>query len=172
MLKGLKNAASTLKALKILCETALVEAEAEGLAEVGAEHFLLAAFELPDGTARNSFRSFAVDREGLRAAIQRHYAEALAAAGALPGAMPPPLPITKSASPWATLPSSASGRAVLERLSLKGPTGEPLCGADVILAALAARRGVVPRLLAALGIPREALELAARTERDAWHASL
>lgn len=172
MFQGLKNVAWTLKALKQLCEGAMTQAEAEGLSEVGAEHFLLSAFDLPDGTARRSFEPFGIDKEALRAAIERHYAEALKAAGMGGEAMPPPAPITRPTSPWAGLPSSASGLALLDRLAEKGPAGEPLCGADVVLATLSARRGTVPRVLASLRIDPEALAAFARAERDAHLSSL
>lgn len=165
MFRELKNAAGTLKALKRLCDAAVKEAEREGLAEVGSEHFLLAAFALPDGTAERSFQPFGVDAEGLRAAIEQSQVEALALAGFISGAMPRPEPITRRANALA-LPASASGRAVLERLSEAGPGSEVLCGAHVILAAVSARRGVVPRVLAHLGIAPDALVAAASVERD------
>jgi ATP-dependent Clp protease ATP-binding subunit ClpA len=166
MFHGLKNAAATVKTLKLLCEAALREAEREGLMEVSAEHFLLAAFELPDGTAARSFQAFGVDAERLRDSIERQHAEALVASGFAPGAMPPPAPITRSPKSWA-LPSDASARAILERLSQAGPTAEALRGAHVVLAALGARRGVVPRVLHLLDIAPEALAASARAECNA-----
>lgn len=165
MFRELKNAAGTLKALKRLCDAAVEAAEREGLVEVGSEHFLLAAFALPDGTAQRSFEPFGIDAEALRAALEQSQAEALALAGFASGAMPRPDPITRSANALA-LPASASGRAVLERLSEAGPGSEVLCGAHVILAAIDARRGAVPRLLKHLGIAPDALGAAARVARD------
>ncbi len=167
MLQALKNSTATLRALKVLCDAAVREAEREGLAEVGAEHFLLAAFELPDGTAGRSWRPFGLDAQGLRAALERRQAEALAGAGFTLEAMPPPQPIRLRRGALA-LPANASGRALLERLSRAGPAAEVLCGADVVLAALDARRGVVPRVLRHLGVEPEALGAAARVEREAF----
>jgi ClpA/ClpB-like protein len=54
----------------------------------GAEHLLLAALELPDGTARRAFERVGADPNALRQAIEEQHAEALCAVGidAGPGA--------------------------------------------------------------------------------------
>lgn len=63
--------------VKSLCLGAEKHANAHGQKEPGAEYFVLAALELPDGTARKTFESVHVDAEAFRAAITQQYQDAL-----------------------------------------------------------------------------------------------
>jgi hypothetical protein len=51
----------------------------------GAEHLLLAALALPDGTARRAFERLGVDPDGLPSAIASQHADALRTVGIEPG---------------------------------------------------------------------------------------
>ncbi len=75
------NPLDAMRTIKKLLTDAEVEARAMGEAEPGAEHLLLAALELPDGTARRAFERLDVDPTRLRSAIVDQQAEALVGAG-------------------------------------------------------------------------------------------
>ena len=73
------------RTIKQLLEGAEAEATRAGEPQPGAEHLLLAALDLPDGSARRAFAAAGADPDALRDAIaaQRHgtAARALAALG-------------------------------------------------------------------------------------------
>ncbi|MES9926518.1 MAG: Clp protease N-terminal domain-containing protein, partial [Candidatus Thiodiazotropha sp. 6PDIVS] len=53
------------------------EANMVGEEKPGAEHFILAALNLEDGTAKRTFERFEIDSEKFREAIKKQYEEAL-----------------------------------------------------------------------------------------------
>lgn len=75
--------------IKALCLAAEQHANTDGQKEPGAEHFVLAALESPDGTARRAFEDIRVDPNGFRAAAAQHgvAVRALRAMGAEPKAL-------------------------------------------------------------------------------------
>lgn len=142
------------KTLKTLCLEAERHARAEGRPDPGAEHFLLAALELPDGTARRVFERLGADPSALRAAIDRQYREALAGVGVeaslLDGepepALPPPPPSLYRASP--------SGQVVVQALARRREDG-PLQGVHVLAVVAGMKQGVAVRALRAMGLEPE-----------------
>ena len=156
--------------LKQLCFRAESLANAEGQREPGAEHFVLAALELPDGTAQQAFAALDISAGQFRAAIAEQYRSALAHVGIHADGIDeldddgPSLPTARG--PYRTQPSAQALMAVLTRDVMKPAQARdattPLLGAHVLLAAGAAKRGVVPRSFASLGITLESLASAAR----------
>ena len=71
-------------------------ANAAGQNEPGAEHLVLSALELPDGTARKAFERIHADPDGFLAAITRQYEDALQNIGI---ALPPDAAIIDEATP-------------------------------------------------------------------------
>ncbi|WP_287235508.1 Clp protease N-terminal domain-containing protein [Mesorhizobium sp.] len=61
MLSGIKTSLSNVRTIKTLCESAENYALKDQQRQAGAEHFLLAAIDLPDNTARLAFREVGTD---------------------------------------------------------------------------------------------------------------
>lgn len=157
--------------LKQLCFRAESLANAEGQREPGAEHFVLAALELPDATAHRAFATIGITPARFHAAIASQYRSALAHVGIHAGDFEddgPPLPTSRG--PYRSQPSAQALMAALTRDVMKAAQAQdpttPLLGAHVLLAAGAAKRGVCARALAALGVTFESLVTAATLELD------
>jgi ATP-dependent Clp protease ATP-binding subunit ClpA len=138
-----------------------------GEAEPSAEHLLLSAAGLPDGTAERALAAVGVAAVELRAALIAEQAEGLAAAG-IPRAeaerlaVPEPLgdagrPFLYGAGPSARdLFRAAGDRARAAR--------QRLVGAHVVAAAADLERGTLARTFDRLGVDRRRLREAAAAE--------
>lgn len=162
MFSSIKRRLGDMTTIKALCSAAEQHANAEGRQQPGAEHFILAALELPDGTARAVFRRVHADPAQFRSAVERQYSEALASVGvqSAPGAAP-------VAPADGLYQASASGQSLMQALAAQDKQGKPLLGAHVLLAASAAQQGVAVRALRVMGIDPVALAEAARLEAAA-----
>ena len=138
-----------------------------GEEEPGAEHLLLSAIGLPDGSAGRVLGSLGVDADRIRTALREEQADALVAAGvprdrAEAMAEPTPLgaggaPILYGAGPSAREVFQDAGKFAR---SLK----QRLAGAHVVAAVAGLERGTMPRVLDRLGVDRQQLADAARAE--------
>lgn len=162
MLQALAQRLRDTRTIQRLCEQAERHANVEGQQRPGAEHFLIAALELPDGTARQAFRRLQADPEAFRAAVERQYGEALRDIGL----QVPALPTAAVPRREGLYEGQPSGQALMKALAgiRKASAAPQLLGAHVILAALSARHGVVPRALRSMGVEAAALADAARAE--------
>ena len=158
--------------INALCSGAEKFANAEGQKEPGAEHLVLSALELPDGTARKAFKRVHADPDSFRAAIARQYEDALQNIGI---ALPPEAAIADEASPVAAgaglYKAQASADTLMQTLARdimakehKADSATPLLGAHVILAATTAQYGVAIRAFQAMGIDPTKLTEAATAE--------
>ena len=77
----IKTRFTDMRTIRTLLEGAEAEAGRAGESTPGAEHLLLAALELPDGTARRAFERVGADPSALRQAIEEQHADALRAVG-------------------------------------------------------------------------------------------
>lgn len=172
MFNTLKQRFRDVSTINALCSGAEKLANADGQKEPGAEHLVLSALELPDGTARKAFARIHADPDGFRAAIARQYGEALQNIGI---ALPPDAAITDEASPVTAgkglFKAQASFDALMQTLARDIMPGEKkadssarLLGAHVILAATAAQYGVAVRAFRAMGIDPAKLAEAATAE--------
>ncbi|WP_334190679.1 Clp protease N-terminal domain-containing protein [Noviherbaspirillum sp.] len=169
MFAKIKQRFQDMHTIKTLCASAEKHANADGQKEPGAEHFVLAALELPDGTARKAFERMQTDPDDYRAAIARQYDDALRHVG---------IEIPEDhADGGAAIPAGAgiykaqpSAQALMQQLAnrQKADAGEPLLGAHVLLAVTAARHGVALRAFRAMGIQPAALADAAAAEIDVF----
>lgn len=155
--------------LKSLCEGAERHARGNGEPQPGAEHFLLASLDLPDGSARRAFARVHADADDFCAAVARQYQQALRSAGmeqATWAAGDEALPEPQQPSLYR---AQASGQAVVQRLAelRKLDPAAPLRGAHVVLVVASMEHGVAVRSLRAMGIEPEALRAAARNEAAA-----
>ena len=155
--------------IRLLCEGAERHARGNGEPQPGAEHFLLASLDLPDGSARRAFARVHADADDFCAAVARQYEQALRSAGVEQAAWP----AGDDALPEPQRPSlyraQASGQAVMQRLAelRKADPAAPLRGAHVLLVVASMEHGVAVRSLRAMGVEPEALIAAARNEAAA-----
>lgn len=135
MLKKLTQTFKDMGTIKTLCEAAERVANAAHQAAPGAEHFVLAALELPDGSAARVFARLGITAEAFREALRETHRAALKAAGVSTEQIAsseqdvPPLP-----RPDEIYNAAPSGEAVLKGLAAlrkRGVSG-PLVGAHVL----------------------------------------
>lgn len=152
----------SMRTLQRLCTGAEDHARAQGQPAPGAEHFLLAALDLPDGSARRAFERVGADPAAVPAAIEQQYRDALQGLGL--GA-PLPEPAATTAPRPALYQAQASGQALVQALARlrKGAPG-PLRGAHVVALVAEMPMGVVARTLRALQVDAAQLAAAARAE--------
>ena len=81
MFRQLQHRFQSMRTLSRLCTGAEAHARASGQAAPGAEHFLLAAIDLPDGSARRALESMGVAPAAVRDAIEQQYRDALRSVG-------------------------------------------------------------------------------------------
>ncbi len=169
MFKLIKQRLNDIGTLKALCEGAERHALQDQQRAPGAEHFLLAALDLPDGTAGRSFERVGVDASGLPQAIQRQYAEALRPIGLDPRIAaelaPAQAPLPSNRGAYAAAPS---GEEVMQALAADRAGRGPLLGADVVAKVAGLDGGVAARALRLMGVEPAALRAAAEAEGDDW----
>ena len=171
MFNVLRQRFRDMRTISALCSGAEKIANATGQKEPGAEHLVLSALELPDGTARKAFERIHADPNGFRAAIARQYEDALHNIGI---ALPSDVAITDEATSLAPskglLKAQASAQILMQTLyevknkEQKADSAAPLLGAHVILAATTAQYGVAVRAFRAMGVEPTKLADAARAE--------
>ena len=174
MFNTIKQRFRDVSTINVLCTGAEKLANANGQKEPGAEHFVLVALELPDGTARRAFKRIHADPDSFRAAIARQYEDALQNIGIVI----PPEAMTDEARPVAAgtglYKAQASADTLMQILARdimakehKVDPAAPLLGAHVILAATTAQYGVAIRAFRAMGIDPTKLAEAATEEINA-----
>jgi ATP-dependent Clp protease ATP-binding subunit ClpA len=136
----------------------------------GAEHLLLSALALPDGTARRAFGRLDIDPDGLPAAITANHVAALQAVGIDAGgvaALDEPAPSGRG-----VFHATPSAQAVFRRaVELSGsPRPRRLLGAHVVVAVTEMEHGTAARALRLMGVDRGKLADAAREEVSLFHA--
>lgn len=169
MFRRLMQRIRDIRTISGLCRAAERHANADGQREPGSEHFILAALDLPDGTARKAFARLGVDPDGFGLAIARQYDDALRNIGIeLPASASPAGPSTAIPAGRGWYKTKASVQTLMQALArrLRAKPGEPVLGAHLIVAALAAQYGVTVRALHSMGVKPEALTAAAQTEID------
>lgn len=167
MFAKIKQRFRDMATIKALCQGAEKHANLAGQAEPGAEHFVLAALDLPDGTARKVFERLQVDPDGYRGAIARQYENALRNLGiAMPKGVA--LDAAVAVSSPRIYGGQASAQALMQQLSGQEKHGAPLLGAHVILAATDAQYGVAIRALEAMRVAPAKLADAAKAEIAAF----
>lgn len=138
-----------------------------GEEEPGAEHLLLSALDLPDGTAARALAAVGVDAEGIRAALRDEQADALVTAGVpreTAEAMAEPAPLGSAGAPVIYRAGPSAREVFQEAGRLARSSRQRLVGAHVVAAVAELERGTLPRVLHRLGVDRERLADAARAE--------
>ncbi|WP_457581901.1 Clp protease N-terminal domain-containing protein [Ensifer canadensis] len=169
MFNRIKQRFNDMGTIRALCERAEYHALQDQQREPGAEHFLLSALDLSDGTARRAFARVDADASEIPQAIARQYAEALRTVGLDPriaaqlGQGQAPLPRNHAA-----YIAAPSGEHVMRALAADRTSHGPLLGADVVAKIADLREGVTARALRTLGVDPDALKAAAVAEGDAF----
>lgn len=154
MFDRLKQNFQDMGTIKTLCEAAERIANAEQQKAPGAEHFVLAALELPDGSAVRVFAKLGVSAGSFQEALREVHRAALAAAGVSEAQIReseqsvPPLP--QAGDIYRAAPS---GQAVLKGLAAlrkRGVAG-PLIGVYVLEVAAAMQHSTTLRAFRMLG---------------------
>jgi Clp amino terminal domain, pathogenicity island component len=154
MFDKLKQHLGDMGTIKTLCEAAEAAANRDLQAQPGAEHFVLAALGLPDGSAARVFKRLNIDANGFRQALQDVHHRALSAAGVGAAqikhseANVPPLP-----RPSGVYAATSSGQAVLQGLAAlrkRGMIG-PLLGVHVLEVVSAMQHGTTIQAFELLG---------------------
>lgn len=162
------NAVRDMRTIKQLLTDAESIAREMGDEQPAAEHMLLAAMDLPDGTASRILATFGVDRDAVRAAIEAQHAAALTTVGIGPAEAgrageAKPLPPVDGASVYRSTPSAQE--AFRAAGAIARSSKERLAGAHVVTAFAAIEHGTPARVLAQLDIDSDALAAAAAEER-------
>ncbi|MCP4963638.1 MAG: Clp protease [bacterium] len=163
-----KKPVQDIRTMNTLFTAAEKEASLIGEAEYGTEHLILAAFDLPDGSAVRAFKRVGVDPHAFRKAINDQHAEALRAIGIAPddGRIDGTLP--ELPEPTSPMKSKGSSQNVSKKVvKLVKKEKSQLYGAYIVLVAAEAETGSTSRALDTLGVHRDDLARAARIELDA-----
>ncbi len=153
--------------IKALCLGAEKHAHQCGEAKPGAEHFLLSALNLPDGSARRVFERIKIDPDRFHDSIRKQYSDALSSIGIDEAALG--LGDTEAInvdSSTRLYNASPSGQAVFHKLvsMRKSDKNIPLLGAHVVRAIASMEQGVAARALRAMGVDQMALMAAIEAE--------
>lgn len=167
MFNRIKARFESMGTIRTLCEQAEQHARRDQQREPGAEHFVLAALDLPDGTARRAFEAIGADAAGFRPAIERQYGEALRLVGLDPAVSPHAAELEPLPSQRAVFDAAPSGQAVMQRLAEGRKEHNPLVGAHVVSIVAGMPHGVAARALRIMGVDTKTLQDAAdRIIRD------
>jgi ATP-dependent Clp protease ATP-binding subunit ClpA len=157
-----------MRTIKKLLERAEVVARELGEEEPGAEHLLLASFDLPDGATARVLGRFDIDEAGLRRAIVGQHADALVTAGvdASVAEHLADAPALEGGPPIGPYRSKVSAQEAFQAAGdLARSSKERFGGAHVVAAVAAMEHGMAARALDRLGVDRAALADAANEDR-------
>jgi len=155
-----------MKNISLLCLGAEKHAQRNGEEKPGAEHFLLSAFDLPDGTAKKVFERLNVDPSGINQAIKNQHIDALKNAGLDDQSIEDNLEFTEITDPKLKLfDTTPSGQTILKTLyQLNKKRKTAFTGAHVLEVIASMKYGIAARTLTAMGIENSALKTAITNE--------
>lgn len=172
----IKNRFQDVRTLSVLCEEAERIGRSHGVATPGSEHFVLASFDLKDGTARQAFSSLGASPEGFGEAIRMQFEAALRHAGVeLPPDADPEPATTLLPSPSASrlYRSAPSGQSLVQRIASAADTRKQrsLLAADVLIAVAQEEYSIAARALRTLNITPQRLVQAASQQISRYEGS-
>lgn len=159
----LPHALQDIATINALMTGAESEARRAGDSLPGAEHLLLSALALPDGTARRAFERVGADPDQLRGAISSTHAAALRGIGiAADGADLAPASVTPAPAKGVFRYSASAQQAFQAAVKLSKATKPSLLlGAHVVLGVCQLEHGTAARGLSTMGVDRAELAAAA-----------
>ena len=159
------NALRDMRSISRLLADAEQAARRMGDERPGAEHLLLAAIGMPDGSAARALSAVGVDAPRLSGALRAEHAAGLVAAGVdadTARRMSEPDPI-EPLNPRGVYRSDASAQDLFQAAGTAARAArQRLGGAHVVLAAADFRHGTLARALDRLGVDRDEMATAAR----------
>ncbi|HET9416039.1 MAG TPA: Clp protease N-terminal domain-containing protein [Candidatus Limnocylindria bacterium] len=161
------NMLNDMRTIKQLLTDAERIAREMGEEEPAAEHLLLSALGLPDGSAARALDRLGIDAERIRSALRQEHADALVTAGvsrATAEAMADPVPLGPAGAPLLYGAGPSARNVFQEAGKLARSSRQRLAGAHVVVAVANLERGTMPRVLDRLGVDRVHLADAARAE--------
>lgn len=167
MFKRLVRRIHDVRTIRTLCAAAEGHANAEGKQEPGAEHFLLATLDLPDGTARRALQRVNADPSSVQQAIVGQYKDSLGQlevhSADVDGVMDEAMPVPEKPKLYR---ASASGQLLMQHLAAQraNEADTPLLGAHVLVALAQLRSGVAIRALHRMGVDLERMRESAMAE--------
>lgn len=168
MFKRIRLRIQDMKTIGKLISGADEQAHINGEEEPGAEHFVLSALKLPDGSARRIFERFEVDSDKFLKAIGKQYSDALKSVGIDMES------IEKESEPVETERvfhnSKPSGQAVMKKLYAfkKKDKDRPILGAHVLGVVAGMEHSVAARALRAMGIDQADITKAVNEELESF----
>ncbi|GAA6136815.1 hypothetical protein NBRC116583_05620 [Arenicella sp. 4NH20-0111] len=164
MFKRLMLRFRDMKTISKLISGADEQAHISGEEKPGAEHFVLSALNLEDGSAKRVFEKIGADTNDFRGAIKQQYTDALSSIG-INGVATDihPDPVEPNIMLHNSQPS---GQELMKSLYAikQSDKNRPLLGAHVISVAAEMEHGVVARALKVMGVDRERLAKLAKNE--------
>ncbi len=171
MFQSIKGKLRDMSTIRQLCEAAEAHALADRQRQPGAEHFLLAALDLQDGTAQLTFKRVGVNPEALKPAIEHQYRAALEAIGLSVGlGEVSGAPATQQLA-QGVYQAAACGQEVMQALANARHRHAPLLGAHVVAIIAAMPYGVAARALRSIGVDLAALRAIAEEVTDSCTAA-
>jgi ATP-dependent Clp protease ATP-binding subunit ClpA len=168
-----KRALDDMRTIKQLLTEAERISREMGQEEPGAEHLLLAAAELPDGSGARALARAGTDAARIGEALVREQEDALVTAGVArerAEQLAVPTPLGSAGAPILYGAGPSAREAFRTATDLARATRQPLAGAHVVAAVATMERGTVARVLERLGVDRQALAEAAEQELEAARA--
>jgi ATP-dependent Clp protease ATP-binding subunit ClpA len=159
------KALDDMRTIKQLLTDAERIAREMGEEEPGAEHLLLSAIGLPDGTAASALAAFSVDADRIREALREEQAEALVSAGVpreTAEAMAEPTPLGPAGAPLLYGAGPSAREAFQAAGTIARSAKQRLAGAHVVAAVADMEHGTTARVLGRMGVDRAKLADAAR----------
>lgn len=166
LIDTIKQRLADMKTISKLCLGAERHANQQGEEKPGAEHFMLAALDLPDGSARNVFSRLNIDPQTMAEAIKQQHVDALNRLGIEPEVVEAAYDTVPEVTPKVALyDTTASGQALMQKLYQRNKKSkEALIGAHVLDVVAAMDYGIAPRVLQVMGVETKALKQAIAAE--------
>lgn len=172
MFRRLKARAADVKTISGLLLQAEEIARSGGTDKPAAEHLVLAALHLPDGTASRTLARVGLSGEDLRGALEDQEVGDLERIGIQAPDDQIRAELPELTAPTGVYQSEPSAQQLFRAAGDDARrNGEPLVGAHVLRAAAASEHGTTARVLRRLGIEPGALERAATAEIQAHHGA-
>lgn len=171
MFEKLRSRIGDMGRIKELLEDAETIARRDGLTQPAAEHLVLAALDLPDGTARAALERAGSSAEAFASAVLEQHAAALDSVGVVVDDQLIDASLPEPGRATGVYRSEPSAQELFRRAGADARAeGGGLLGAHVVRAAGALEHGTVARALRHLGIDRDELRRAATAEIAAAQA--
>lgn len=152
MFKQLKNKFHDMSTIKNLCTVAEQYALKRNEKTPGAEHFLLAALDLDEGSAKRIFKDLGVNPDDFNLAISKQYAVALESVGITQIATENLINQSAQKPNSIIFETKASAQDLMQTLAKRKDKDIPLKGAHVLEVISIMQDGVAIRALRAMNV--------------------